>query len=88
MHRDIKPGNIIIFGDRLKFKLADFGLSCNANEIPPGFAGTPRFCSPALKKYYNHGNRWQVANTDPYKDDVYSFAVTTSEVIRYRYHLR
>lgn len=31
VHRDIKPGNIIIFGDRLNFKLADFGLSCNAN---------------------------------------------------------
>lgn len=31
VHRDIKPGNIIIFGEHLAFKLADFGLSCKAH---------------------------------------------------------
>jgi serine/threonine protein kinase len=30
VHRDIKPGNIIIFDERLRFKLGDFGLSCKA----------------------------------------------------------
>lgn len=57
LHRDIKPGNIMILpdpanGNRVIAKLIDFGLArCAAGEATPtattcGFTGTPQFSSP------------------------------------------
>jgi len=57
LHRDIKPGNIMILpdpadGNRVIAKLIDFGLArCIAAEATPtattcGFTGTPQFASP------------------------------------------
>jgi serine/threonine protein kinase len=57
LHRDIKPGNIMILpdpanGNRVIAKLIDFGLArCVAAEATPtattcGFTGTPQFASP------------------------------------------
>lgn len=66
-----------MFGDKLDFKLADFGLSCKAHNRPTGFAGTPLFCSPGLKDFYRNGDHRRQAKTNPYKDDVYSFALTS-----------
>ena len=57
LHRDIKPGNIMILpdpanGNRVIAKLIDFGLArCVSAEATPtattcGFTGTPQFASP------------------------------------------
>lgn len=57
LHRDIKPGNIMILpdpanGNRVIAKLIDFGLArCASAEATPtattcGFTGTPQFSSP------------------------------------------
>ena len=57
VHRDIKPGNIMILpdpadGNRVIAKLIDFGLARSfAGEVSPsattcGFTGTPQFASP------------------------------------------
>jgi serine/threonine protein kinase len=81
VHRDIKPGNIILFGKGLDFKLADFGLSCNVRNRPNGFAGTPHYCSPRLQKYHEERNNLKSPLTNAYKDDVYSVGVTVQEVL-------
>jgi serine/threonine protein kinase len=82
VHRDIKPGNIIIFGPRLAFKIADFGLSCKAHQRPAGFAGTLEYCSPMLQEFHRAQlpNRRPISNA--FKDDVYSVGLTVSEVLR------
>jgi hypothetical protein len=57
LHRDIKPGNIMILpdpanGNRVIAKLIDFGLARSvASDVSPtattcGFTGTPQFASP------------------------------------------
>jgi len=50
MHRDLKPENILfhIKGDNTSLKLADFGLSTFANDIPYLYpkCGTPGFVAP------------------------------------------
>jgi serine/threonine protein kinase len=87
VHRDIKPGNIIIFDQNLEFKLADFGLSCNGFQRPKGFAGTVTYCSPGLRRFYNSGDHSLPPITNAFKDDVYSFALTSEEVIKRRFSL-
>lgn len=77
VHRDIKPANILVFGNGLEFKLGDFGLSCRAYDRPRGFAGTPTYCSPGLKRFYQEGDLNLKPPTNAFKDDVYSFAVTS-----------
>jgi len=81
VHRDIKPGNIIIFGEHLDFKLADFGLSCKAHERPNYFAGTPDYSSPMLQEYHRAkiANRKHISNA--FKDDVYSVGLTVNKVL-------
>lgn len=83
VHRDIKPGNIIVFGSGLDFKMADFGLSCDAHRRPFGFAGTPHYSSPKLLEYYRFPkNSQRPVITNAYKDDVYSAGMTADEVLQ------
>ena len=87
VHRDIKPANIIIFGPELEFKLADFGLSCHADEISPsGFQGTPEYCSPILFEYYNKCKKTKYPGRRPlsncFKDDVYSLGLTIQQLLK------
>jgi serine/threonine protein kinase len=82
VHRDIKPANIILFGPCLDFKLADFGLSCPSQLRPHGFAGTPEYCSPLLKDYYNSRTTSRRPPSNPFKDEVYAVGVTANEVLR------
>jgi serine/threonine protein kinase len=62
-------------------------LSCNAFKRPRGFAGTPAYCSPGLKKFLKEGHHWRCPHTDAFKDDVYSFALTSAEVIKHRFSI-
>jgi serine/threonine protein kinase len=66
-HLDLKPANILI--DRHgRAKLADFGLSRWVHgSMLERRAGTLRFCAPEL---------FQPAKYDPFKADIWSFAVT------------
>lgn len=50
IHRDIKPGNIILTRDGVP-RIMDFGIAggvIDASEAEPVFAGTPRYCAPEV----------------------------------------
>mmetsp|Transcript_4574 Transcript_4574/g.11109 ORF Transcript_4574/g.11109 Transcript_4574/m.11109 type:complete len:319 (-) Transcript_4574:130-1086(-) len=54
MHRDLKPGNLIITKDRSSLKLADFGMSKivrkaeMSNVVNTGYTGTVRYMAPEV----------------------------------------
>ncbi|OMO84306.1 hypothetical protein COLO4_22120 [Corchorus olitorius] len=80
IHRDLKPSNLLLTADRMKIKLADFGLA--REEDTDGMtceAGTLRWMAPELysrdplpvgaKKHYDH------------TVDVYSFSLVLWELL-------
>lgn len=72
IHRDIKPGNILVDSNRSVAKITDFGMAMLANaEIDSRkfYGGTPGFMAPELRQ----GDRPTVAS------DVYSLGVSLKE---------
>lgn len=66
IHRDIKPGNILLQDHCRKVKICDFGLACNYKEYMTRERGTPLWMAP------------EVTTTGKYSEkcDVFSWAVT------------
>uniref|UniRef100_A0A8R7UAZ2 [RNA-polymerase]-subunit kinase n=1 Tax=Triticum urartu TaxID=4572 RepID=A0A8R7UAZ2_TRIUA len=49
VHRDIKPGNILVGQDGELVKICDFGLAISMSELPPyNQAGTPFYVAPEV----------------------------------------
>lgn len=81
VHRDIKSKNIMLFDERTRCKLADFGLALkddtesNASQRDHGFAGTEKYCP----KEVLDGARLTVEQLKAV--DVYSLALTMVELL-------
>uniref|UniRef100_A0ACD5W2D5 Uncharacterized protein n=2 Tax=Avena sativa TaxID=4498 RepID=A0ACD5W2D5_AVESA len=49
IHRDIKPGNVLVGGDRMSVKICDLGLAMSMTQPPPyGKCGTRRYMAPEV----------------------------------------
>jgi casein kinase II subunit alpha len=73
IHRDIKPGNILIDPQQRKLRLIDFGFaSFHYPGCKHGWAGTRMYVSPELIIGYEYYD---------YKVDIWSFGVMFAELI-------
>lgn len=71
LHRDLKPGNLLVSPDLATVKLVDFGLACHQGETTPPLAGTPGFIAPEV-----------IAGDKPdVRSDLYSLGCTLQEML-------
>lgn len=81
VHRDIKSKNVMLYDDKKRCKLADFGLALkddtesNASTKDFGFAGTEKYCP----KEVIDGERLTIEQLK--RVDVYSLALTSAELL-------
>lgn len=81
VHRDIKSKNVMLYDDKKRCKLADFGLALkddtesNASTKDFGFAGTEKYCP----KEVIDGERLTIEELK--RVDVYSLALTSAELL-------
>lgn len=72
-HRDIKPQNIFVSGDK-QLKVGDFGTAKVLEEaLTTTVVGTPVYASPELQSSFQSGLK---ISYDPYRSDVYSLGLT------------
>ena len=71
IHRDIKPGNILVGGEKKNAKIADYGISRVATlDATMTIKGTLVYQAPELSRGERYG----------FAADVFSFALTMYEV--------
>ncbi|MEW6530995.1 MAG: protein kinase [Thermodesulfobacteriota bacterium] len=70
IHRDIKPGNILIQGDE-RVKLVDFGFACQPGTRLDEVAGTVHYMAPEQIR----------ADTVDERTDVYALGITAYEMV-------
>ncbi|HUL92225.1 MAG TPA: protein kinase [Burkholderiales bacterium] len=72
LHRDIKPGNIMLTSDNTP-RVMDFGIACHATggKAPEGLAGTPSYMAPE----YVQGGAFQPAS------DVFALGAVLYEML-------
>lgn len=81
VHRDIKSKNVMLYDNKKRCKLADFGLALkddtesNASTKDFGFAGTEKYCP----KEVIEGERLTIDQLK--RVDVYSLALTSAELL-------
>ncbi|CAD5212583.1 unnamed protein product [Bursaphelenchus okinawaensis] len=68
LHRDIKPGNVLLTNGARTVKLADFGLACTAEDARrrASVCGTPNYVAPETVLYKGHtysSDYWALACT-------------------------
>lgn len=61
IHRDLKPGNMLLSSDNVTIKVAGFGLACSVEHGPRNEpCGTPHYVAPEILRVKPYGKVWCV----------------------------